>query len=551
MSEQQAEGPPPVFIAPLLPECANDLYTGDATPEGAIEFQPDDRSYWVQNVLKSTVPGLVLGILCAIAMISLIIWTIIRFCGCCCTRKRNTLSEGQGSVSQDMENSQFIAPSQNKYSDSRHYEIDSRGYFDDNASAWRTKDQINAQFGLPKDLTCMERFKVKVLLKWSIVLMMLATVGVASWGIYASVKHTENVLPGFWEVYGQVQDIAGTVFDLLNRLSKSVNSADKSLNVLVGKQDQLITLLESPAIKQSLGYISGALNELGPIAQILQEVKGPLQQAAVVSNSTFISGLSEFREDVEPPTLAFQEVWRFVAIAVVFGLVILFSILSSVLAVWGRLPRLVATSTILLWFMTALLMLLGVGVLNGVQYVTDDGCLYAESFVFNYATNYISPDAAEYATKAINYYIDQSASNEYVPGQALTQIVDPLAAQLLYISQEPAIDAFLKALPTLVNSNSLPTALGKDTNDALVAVSEQVPALQQLLFDIDKAASRSNVNALYLSTKEYVCCSLSGDLSNLYAAWVATGVLSLILAIVVTWRLLWFVKEQQSEANGH
>lgn len=82
-------------------------------------------------------------------------------------------------------------------------------------------------------------------------------------------------------------------------------------------------------------------------------------------------------------------------------------------------------------------------------------------------------------------------------------------------------------------------------------MSEQVPALQQLLFDIDKAASRSNVNALYLSTKEYVCCSLSGDLSNLYAAWVATGVLSLILAIVVTWRLLWFVKEQQSEANGH
>lgn len=175
--------------------------------------------------------------------------------------------------------------------------------------------------------------------------------------------------------------------------------------------------------------------------------------------------------------------------------------------------------------------------------MTEDGCLYAESFVVDYAVQNIGGDAAEYAVKAINYYVDPAASTEYIPGQALTQIVDPLAAQLLSLSQQPAVDSFLKSLPEAVQSPLLSSAVRPETRAAIEGLGTQIPELQQLLSDLDRTASRNNVNSLYVTTKEYVCCSLASDLSDLYAAWVTTGVLALLLAILTTIRLVTFVRE--------
>ena len=151
---------------------------------------------------------------------------------------------------------------------------------------------------------------------------------------------------------------------------------------------------------------------------------------------------------------------------------------------------------------------------------------------------------SEYAIKAINYYIYQSGTNEYVPGQALTQIVDPLAAQLLALSQQPAVDSLFKSLPTVLQSPLLTAdTISPDTKAALEGLAARIPNLQQLLLDVDRTASRSNVNPVYTSTKEYLCCSLSSDISDLYDAWVATGVLSMALAILTTIRLVTFVRE--------
>lgn len=91
--------------------------------------------------------------------------------------------------------------------------------------------------------------------------------------------------------------------------------------------------------------------------------------------------MDSFRGSLNPPTMAFENTGRFIAIAVLFGLVILISLLSGVLCVKCRHPRWTATSVILLWFFIALLMLLGVGLLQGVNYFSTDACLYSESFL--------------------------------------------------------------------------------------------------------------------------------------------------------------------------
>lgn len=46
------------------------------------------RSYWTSDVLKSTVPGLVLGAIAVICMCGLIIWTTMAFCRCWLVSKR-------------------------------------------------------------------------------------------------------------------------------------------------------------------------------------------------------------------------------------------------------------------------------------------------------------------------------------------------------------------------------------------------------------------------------------------------------------------------------
>ena len=234
----------------------------------------------------------------------------------------------------------------------------------------RRADDINAQFGLPKDVTCAERFRLRKMLCASITLVAAGTVGVGSWGIYASVESTEQAVPEFWNVFGQVQDIADEALGLLSQLNSVVTQTEANLSTVIENRGEIQSLASNPAIQQLIGTanpLSQLVNELDPVMAVLRDIKQPIQEAADVANSTFAAGFTEFREDFEPPTLAFQDTWRFVAIGVGFGLLILFALLSSALTVWARFPRLGSTCTILLWAMVALLMFLGAGALGGVK----------------------------------------------------------------------------------------------------------------------------------------------------------------------------------------
>ena len=58
-------------------------------------------SYWVKNVLTSTVPGLVLGAIAIVCMCALIIWTMVAFCRCCCVSKRRRKGVDHGLITDD------------------------------------------------------------------------------------------------------------------------------------------------------------------------------------------------------------------------------------------------------------------------------------------------------------------------------------------------------------------------------------------------------------------------------------------------------------------
>jgi hypothetical protein len=86
------------------------------------------------------------------------------------------------------------------------------------------------------------------------------------------------------------------------------------------------------------------------------------------------------------PSLAFEDTGRFIAIAVLFGLTIVFSIGAALLSLRVAHPKWASTFVALLWLFVALLMLLGVGLMQGVHVVGKDTCLYVETYAVEYAT---------------------------------------------------------------------------------------------------------------------------------------------------------------------
>lgn len=71
--------------------------------------------------------------------------------------------------------------------------------------------------------------------------------------------------------------------------------------------------------------------------------------------------MKEISDTYRPPTLAVEQKWRFIPIAVLFGLTILLSAILAI-AVWKMTwPKATAFTVMLLWLDVALLLLLGAG----------------------------------------------------------------------------------------------------------------------------------------------------------------------------------------------
>jgi hypothetical protein len=200
--------------------------------------------------------------------------------------------------------------------------------------------------------------------------------------------------------------------------------------------------------------------------------------------------------------MAFQETGRFIAIAVLFGLVILFSGAAGVLSYGCRFPRWASTNIIFLWFFVMLLMFLGVGLLKGVNIVTTDGCLYAETFVYNFALERITnPLVRQVSLRVMEYYLDESASVEYTSGEAVTKIIGDQAGDLFKLLQEPQLNQTLNDVAAFTQSPVVQNELGLIVADALENAVALVPRVRSLVEQADFIASRFSVFPLY----ERVC----------------------------------------------
>lgn len=93
--------------------------------------------------------------------------------------------------------------------------------------------------------------------------------------------------------------------------------------------------------------------------------------------------IDDMQNRFKDPSLTFEDKGRLIAIAVMFGLTIITSMLVCAFTIRVRHPVWASMFAALFWLCVALLMLLGVGLLKGMHYVSRDTCLYVETFAMD------------------------------------------------------------------------------------------------------------------------------------------------------------------------
>ncbi len=63
---------------------------------------------------------------------------------------------------------------------------------------------------------------------------------------------------------------------------------------------------------------------------------------------------------------------------------------------------------------------------------------------------------------------------------------------------------------------------------------------------------KSSIDPLYHSIKEYLCCTLSSEMGDLFVAWTAAGVLGFVLALLCSARLAQHALSlRKQQVRGH
>lgn len=133
-----------------------------------------------------------------------------------------------------------------------------------------------------------------------------------------------------------------------------------------------------------------------------------------------VDRLATLRADYESVTMQVQDTWRYVAIAVFFGVLIILCLAAAWAVGTGNAPRFGYACTLLLWLQTAVLMLAGAGMMMVVEHcrlsqvspgllagtysVSGDACLYSETYLLRQLQNIGNATVRERAVLGLQYY---------------------------------------------------------------------------------------------------------------------------------------------------
>jgi hypothetical protein len=513
-----APAPPSGLVTPLLPACAAGA---KYTAQGAANFDPSSWSYY-EAILPTVAPGITLGALALLGFLCLLIWTLVQYCICCCCAR--------GRADDDEEaRAQFLA---NRPPSARG--ASRRG---DAGAGWAagapsvaapTYGSRSAAAAAAERPT--RRCSAGSFWRAAALLLALATAGISAWGIYTSLEYTDTTVSHFWDLVDEVDSRANRTALALTSLSDQLGvlgSALETVGANAGGARAALAALPPDAA----AAVSAALDASAGAGKAVAAAQKGLADGATSIEASLGAAIRDMERQLQPPTLAFENTGRFVAIAVGFGLLIAAALVAGGLTAFRKAPLWAAIFVLVLWFITALLMLVGAGALRGVNVVASDACVYAESYAVRYvATKVTDPTRRDFIENALSVYLVQAPPADAPRGAAIQAVtgVDAVAVYALLDGPVAALVPALQDPGTAAAVAAASPALGGALADAARAAAAATAALNEL----DDLSSVKNVHPLYEDAKNYLCCDLSEASDALFIAWTVAGSLGLALALI-------------------
>ena len=454
-----------------------------------------------QEVLPSAIAGAVFAFLALILFFLLIIWMAYRFCGCCgCSRCVKCCAVKPLTAKKPRQ------PSNPKY----------------------TK-----------------------YLRYSILFFGFCTIVLSIWGIPESLIETSDQINGFW--------------DIVDGVGTAANATSADLIIL---SNQLETLQYSMiTINQQSQDIQNALSALGPVGQGASTALGALDDAAAGVDkaqnaisaaesalSTYVGGtIADLQDGFQPPSLAFQSQGRIVAIVVILSCIIVLSVFISWLC-WrepmgGQNTLLtIAILITVLFFFIFLVLLIGSSVVKSMHSLSKDGCLYAETFVFNTLLDKVAdPTQQQWWKRALKFYLRNTDPGSDAPYSAVSEVTGIPLSDILDQLGNPAVGAFLGSINSTVVQIALRTVLKPDTVVALQNVSGVIQPILQSAKNLDGHMSRQNTFPFNYQVKELICCDGAHSAQILFICWTTIGAVGFAFGLLALWRV---AKESRSLRYG-
>ncbi|KAI7837809.1 hypothetical protein COHA_008437 [Chlorella ohadii] len=505
---------------PYLPTCSskslNDFRENFANR--GVKFNLSNAGQYVYDqVIPSTIPGIVLGVLCLVGFLAFLCWMLASCCCACwapcckCCRRPAPPAADDVAATQ-----QFIA---------------SGGQAPAASSMYVSEDAAKPK---RKWLTWRNAF-------WAFFIATgLAAIGVSAWGLAESITVTNYTVSDFWDLVDGAQYKVEQTIGVLNAMENKTTVLADAANTLASNPQVVDQALQQVGISNS-SAVAGLLAEA---PRYISEAPGALRSAARFLDENINQTITDIKDDFESPTMALQVIM----FSVMIGLVPL-----VLLAVWKLTwPKTAVFLVALLWLVVALFMLIGTGVMRGVYVVSDDACLFAETFAISYVTRKTqNTEWGDSVVRLVEYYLNTgnatataaAARDELVP--YLPDNTKAIVQQEWGYIQEFASVA--QQLATLATSETVKQQVEMLASQAGVPqVATALESAGGAVGDLDVNASLlrnitdfTSVFDLYASTKAYICCGLNDTAYSMWEAWTIVGCLGFVLAFMASGRLIW------------
>ena len=143
-------------------------------------------------------------------------------------------------------------------------------------------------------------------------------------------------------------------------------------------------------------------------------------------------------------------------------------------------PIILASCTAANLFFVFLVLLLGSGVVRGVQNVSTDGCLYTETFVYNILLKKIeNPRKEVWLEKALKFYLNPAVPNGTDSPGAVQEILNLDFSGIFDVLQSVPVGQLLSVINSTIAQTAMRVTLEPETAQALTNLATITqPALE-------------------------------------------------------------------------